>query len=108
MDLHEQIRRKFEQLKPTMTERARRLWVGAEADAIGRGGVAMVARATEMAISTVRKGRDELRAGASNTDVVRDRREGAGRKRLEKKNPGLVPALERLIAPATRGDPESP
>ncbi len=37
---------------------------GAEADAIGYGGVAAVARATGLAISTVRKGRDEVRAGA--------------------------------------------
>lgn len=36
----------------------RRLWAGAEADAIGWGGVAKVARVTGMAISTVRKGRD--------------------------------------------------
>ena len=38
-----------------MDERARRLWAGTEADAIGYGGVAAVARATGMAISTVRK-----------------------------------------------------
>jgi hypothetical protein len=39
-----------------MDERARRLWSGAEAGAIGGGGLAAVARATGMAISTVRKG----------------------------------------------------
>ena len=55
-------------------ERARRLWSGTEAGAIGWGGVASVARATGMAISTVRKGRDEAReifitadAGGSNS-----------------------------------------
>lgn len=51
-------------LKPTLNERARRLWAGSEAHAIGWGGVAAVARATGLAISTVRKGRDEARAGA--------------------------------------------
>jgi len=61
-----------------------------------------------MAISTVRKGRDEVRAGVSNGKVVRERRPGAGRKRLEVKNPDLVQALDALVEPATRGDPESP
>ena len=90
-----------------MTEKMRRFWGGAEADAFGRGGVALVAAATGMAISTVRKGRDELRGGASK-DVFRVRRKGAGRKRLEEKDPRLLKALETLLDPATRGDPESP
>jgi hypothetical protein len=42
-------------LNPTLDERQRRLWAGAEAGAIGFGGVAAVARATGLAISTVRK-----------------------------------------------------
>jgi hypothetical protein len=61
-----------------------------------------------MAISTVRKGRDEVRRGLSDLDENRDRRPGAGRKPVEKKQPGLVSALEALVDPVTRGDPESP
>ncbi len=102
------IRRKFGLLTRTMTERGRRLWVGAEADAIGYGGVAAVAAATGMAISTVRKGRDEVRAGALPSDVVHDRRPGGGRRRLEVKDPGILPTLISLVDPTTRGDPESP
>jgi hypothetical protein len=101
------IKRKFELLAPTMSERGRRLWAGAEADAIGYGGVAALSAATEMALSTVRKGRDEVRAGASPADVVRDRRAGGGRHRVEKKDPTIKQALEQLVDPTTRGDPES-
>ncbi len=108
MDIRARIRRKFELLSPAITERTRRLWAGAEADAIGHGGVSAVAAATGMAISTVRKGRDEVRAGVSKDDVVRDRRPGAGRKRLEKKDPAIPEVLESLVDPAMRGDPESP
>ena len=108
MDVRASISRKFELLSPAMTERTRRLWAGSEADAMGRGGVAAVAAATGMAISTVRKGRDEIRAGVSVTEIVRDRRRGAGRKPLEKKDPSLLPALGALVDPVTRGDPESP
>ena len=90
-----------------MDERARRLWAGAEAGAIGYGGVAAVARATGMAISTVRKGRDEARAGARPEDVVKVRR-SSGKRPFEVAHPTVWPALERLIDPVTRGDPESP
>ena len=90
-----------------MDERARRLWAGTEADAIGHGGVAAVARATGMAISTVRKGRDEARAGARPEDVVKVRR-SSGTRPYEVAHPEVWPALEKLVDPVTRGDPESP
>jgi len=101
------VRQKWRLLKATMDERARRLWAGTEAGAIGYGGVAMVARATGMAISTVRKGRDEARAGARPEDVVKVRR-SAGKRPFEVLHPEVWPALERLVDPITRGDPESP
>jgi len=91
-----------------MEERARRLWAGTEADAIGWGGVAIVARATGLAISTVRKGRDEVRAGARAEDVVRVRRSGGGRRGFEVAHPDVWAKLEKLVDPVTRGDPESP
>ncbi len=91
-----------------MDERGRRLWAGAEAEVIGWGGVAAVARATGLAISTVRKGRDEARAGARPEDVVKVRRSGGGRRAHEVVHPELWPALEALVDPITRGDPESP
>jgi hypothetical protein len=74
VDVQKAVRQKWRLLKATLNERARRLWAGAEADAIGRGGVVAVARATGMAISTVRKGRDEVREGAVPDDVVNVRR----------------------------------
>jgi Rhodopirellula transposase DDE domain len=107
VDVERAIREKWRLLKPTMDERARRLWAGTEAGAIGYGGVAMVARATRMAISTVRKGRDEARAGAKPSDVVKVRR-STGKRPFEAAHPDVWPALEKLVDPVTRGDPESP
>jgi transposase len=106
-DAEKVVRQKWRLLKPTMDERARRLWAGTEAGAIGWGGVAAVARATGMAISTVRKGRDEARAGAKREDVVKVRR-SAGKRPYEVAHPEVWPALEKLVDPITRGDPESP
>jgi transposase len=102
------IRKKFEALRGSMDERVTRLWAGAEADAIGYGGVLAVARATGLAPNTVKKGRDELRAGAKTDDLVKVRRKGGGGRRHEDVHPELLPTLKKLVDPATRGDPESP
>ena len=91
-----------------MDERARRLWAGTEAEALRWGGIVAVARATRLAISTVTLGRNEVREGVHADDVVRVRRKGGGRRRHEVTHPELVPALDKLVDPVTRGDPESP
>ena len=92
-----------------MDERMRRLWAGTEAEALGWGGIAAVARATGHVISTVTKGRNEVRAGARPTDdLVKARRKGGGRRLHEVAHPEIWPALEKLVDPVTRGDPESP
>jgi hypothetical protein len=107
VDAERIVRQKWRLLHATLDERGRRLWAGAEADALGRGGVAAVARATKLAISTVRKGRDEVRAGARREDVVNVRR-SHGKRPYEQANPDVWPAIEALVDPLTRGDPQSP
>jgi len=108
VEIEDLVRKKWRLLKATMDERARRLWAGTEADAIGWGGVAAVARATGMAISTVRKGRDEVRAGARSDGLVKVRRKGGGRRAFGVEHPDAWSKLEKLVDPVTRGDPESP
>ena len=102
------IRTKFLVLRPVMDERLTRLWAGVEADALGDGGIATVERATGLSRTTIRAGRDELRGGVRPDDVVAIRRAGGGRPRLEDRSPAIVEALELLVDPVTRGDPESP
>jgi hypothetical protein len=102
------VRTKFLALRPVMDERLTRLWAGAEADGLGDGGIAIVERATGLSRTTIRAGRDELRAGVSADDVVAVRRAGSGRPRLEDTTPEIVEVLETLVDPVTRGDPESP
>jgi hypothetical protein len=104
----ETVRSKFLALKPVMDERMTRLWAGAEADALGHGGIAVVEEATGLSRTTIRAGREELRAGVDVADVVAVRRAGGGRPTVEDRSPGIVEALERLVDPVTRGDPESP
>jgi hypothetical protein len=106
------VRKRFLLIEKSLGERARRHWVGAEAEALGRGGVAWVSEATKMAISTVRIGRDEVRAhdrsSRGQLENGRERRPGGGRTPLKEKDPQLVEELKRLVSASSRGDPESP
>jgi hypothetical protein len=55
---------------------------------------------------TIRRGLLELEEPAE--DVVGIRKPGGGRKPVIEKHPRLKRALEKLVDPSTRGDPESP
>jgi len=72
-------RTKFVALRPVMDERLTRLWAGAESDAVGDGGLAMVERETGLSRTTIRAGRDELPTGVTTDEVVWARRPGGGR-----------------------------
>jgi hypothetical protein len=94
-------------LKGTLDERARRLWGAAEARSAGRGGFNAVIRVTGMSPRTLAKGVQELASGES-LPPGRIRRCGGGRKLAQVLDPSLARALETLVEPVTRGDPESP
>jgi hypothetical protein len=107
------VQRKFQMLSPSMNERLVRLWSGAEAKLLGRGGITIVSRATGMAHTTIRRGMRELElqvegGGAVAAGESRIRRPGGGRKKITQTDPELLAALESLVDPVTRGDPESP
>ena len=94
-----------------MDERLRRQWAATEALTFGWGGISLVSAATGLARNTVAAGVRELshRAQHPNDAVAsRLRAPGGGRKRAIDVDPDLMRALELLVEPATRGDPESP
>ncbi len=107
----DELRQQFERLRHSLSERARREWAGSEALALGRGGIVRVHEATGIAKSTIGKGIRELRKredGPAADEFQGVRRPGGGRKTADEKDPLLLPALEKLVEPVTRGDPESP
>jgi hypothetical protein len=77
-----------------------------EAISLGYGGVSRIQRASGLSRKAIANGMREIADG--NTELGRIRRPGAGRKNLIERDPKLLAALDRLIEPATRGDPESP
>lgn len=104
---HAAIKKRFEKLDQYLDERLRRLVAGAEALAIGRGGISAVSRETGLCREAIREGCQELER-QDHLPEGRIRRKGAGRKRTVNQDPTLKVDWERLIDPVTRGDPESP
>ena len=102
----ESVARRYGVLRRHLDERQRRLVLAAEAVELGYGGIKVVALATGVHPDTVAKGVRELEGGAGPSGRVRA--PGGGRKPVSETDPGLSPALTALVAPETRGDPESP
>lgn len=103
----EMLGRKFASVWPMLDERARRLMAASEAEALEYGGVSLVHRACGLSRNAIARGIEELRAGIA-LEAGRVRRPGAGRKPVTESDPKLLAALDRLIEPDTRGDPDSP
>ena len=82
------------------------MFAAGEARSAGWGGLAAVTKITGLARSTINRGKDDLEAAALPRGRVR--RAGGGRRALSENDPGLVRALERLVEPATLGDPMRP
>ena len=102
---------RYSALAPLMDERLRRQWAAAEALSLGWGGVLAVSRATGLSRNTIARGLEELQdrqhdpaaAVSAGPRVV-----GGGRKSCLVTDDELAAALERLVDPVTRGDPQSP
>jgi Rhodopirellula transposase DDE domain len=93
------------EIRPHLNERQWRLLLGAQARALGRGGIGRVARLAVVHPDTVGRGARELDAGVEPDGRVR--RAGAGRPAATATDPGLAAAVRRMVDPESRGDPES-
>jgi hypothetical protein len=96
----------YAEVKVVLDERQRRLLLGVVAQRLGRGGVKQVAAAVGVDRDTVSQGVKDVAAGPVADGRVRAA--GAGRPSITRSVPGVLPALENLVEPVTRGDPESP
>jgi hypothetical protein len=103
-----QIKTRYDLVAATLDERGRRAIAAAEALTLGWGGITLVAQATGLARATIILGLQELRGTRPTAPVGRIRRVGGGRKPRAATDPTVLAALEQLVEPTTRGDPESP
>jgi hypothetical protein len=108
----ELISKRYALLAPWLDERRLRLYVAAEALALGYGGTALVSQATGVSRPTITVGCKALLAAGQRQPLPaaagRIRNPGGGRKRTVEADATLRADLESLIDPVTRGDPEAP
>ena len=112
-DDEDMLRLRITTMLPELNERQRRLYLGAEAKAIGYGGVTKVSIVSGISRVTISRGLNELEENtvnnegntANNNETVRCRRRGGGRKPAELKQPGIKEALQNLVEAHTKGDP---
>ena len=103
------IRLKYASVQKVLHERGRRIWAATEAQQLGWGGISLVEKAIGMSHTTIRRGLREIQSGKVNyLFPEQSRLQGGGRKKLTEQNPDIPDALESLIDPVMRGDPESP
>jgi transposase len=100
------------QICPYLDEKVSRLFLGSCAASLGHGGIGAVANMMKVNRDTVSAGKQEIERVNSEEDInktkSRIRRKGGGRKKAIEKDHQLKEALEALVEPLTRGDPESP
>jgi len=108
MTEHRIIQEKYKALNSILDERGKRIWAAVEARSLQHGGISKVAKATGLSRTTIHVGFKELESGESSAPPGRIRKKGGGRKPLTHHAPDIISALDALVEPTTRGDPESP
>src|SRR3989337_1244652 len=101
------LQQKFATVWPLLDERTRRIVAANEAMTFGYGGISTVSRASGLSGKASAHGIQDIKNGYCPSER-HIRRVGAGRKKITANDPQLLDALNRLIEPETRGDPESP
>ena len=92
-----------------LNERQRRLYLANEAKAIGYGGITQVSKVSGVSRVTITQGMAEINSEEYQAKAqTRSRKKGGGRKPIEAKNPEIIPELEKLLEPYTKGDPMNP
>ena len=111
MKTEEQSREQYRLIGSSLDERGRREGAASEAMALGHGGIALLHRGTGIVPSPIGKGVKELRRRRDGEEPAEGKRRvrhpGGGRRRKIEEDPALLGALESLVEPSTRGDPES-
>ena len=94
-------RKRYLEMAPVLNEQSLRRFVALEAQALGRGGVSLMARISGLARSTIYHGLSDIRHKIS-APPGRVRKRGGGRKKKAFEDPTLAVDLKELVEPATR------
>ena len=108
MDSDNIIKTRIEKVLPILNEQQKRVYLGSEAQSIGRGGISKIALLSSVTRRTIAKGIIELPGIQGGMSKTRVRKEGGGRKKIIDRQPELLKAIEDFISPHTLGDPMNP
>src|SRR5438874_158396 len=100
-------RKRYREMTAVLNEQSRRRFVALEAQALGHGGVSLMARISGLARSTIYHGLSDIRHKIS-TPPGRIRKQGGGRKKRAVEDATLLVDLKSIVEPLTRGDPMQP
>jgi transposase len=102
------LQKKYKEILPHLNEQTARLYLGSEAQFLGRGGKQRVAKLAGVSRVRIDKGIAELASGeveGEDSLSKKIRKPGGGRKQHKESQDGLMEALEAIVTPHTRGDP---
>jgi Rhodopirellula transposase DDE domain len=100
-------RKRYREMVPVLNEQSRRRFAALEAQALGRGGVSLMARISGLARSTIYQGLADIGDRVS-APAGRVRQAGGGRKQKTVVDPTLEADLQAMLTSVTRGDPTQP
>lgn len=106
MDVPEALKLRFARIWRHLDERGRRMFAANEALQHGRGGISRISSVCGLSRVTITKGVREIHEDPLPPGRIRCA--GAGRPTHQVRDPALPDALESLVEPLARGDPESP
>ena len=91
---------------PTLNEYQLRIYLSAEAKALGRGGISLISRISGVSRVTITRGVKDISNGeAEFLPQGRCRKAGGGRKTVLELQPGILEKLDELVSAHTRGNP---
>jgi len=107
-DMWDASKKRIEAMLPFLDERQRRLFLAAEANGLGYGGLKFVSEASGVSAPTIISGQKELEEGAEPLPDGRVRKKGGGRKSVSERSPETLELLNALIGSSVSGDPMGP
>ena len=98
-------RDRIQKMLPLLDEKQRRLYLAAETESMGHGGLQAIHELTGISKTTIIKGKRELKNDCKNDDG-RIRKNGGGRKAITQKYKNITEEIEQIIENSTVGNPE--
>jgi hypothetical protein len=104
--MHEELRKKINQMMPILNEKQLRRYLGSEAEALGFGGIAVVSKTSGKSRNTIVAGMKEN--SMPDESPARVRKPGGGRKSVKEKYPAIAAEIGKIVSGSTFGNPENP